>query len=418
MFKGFFPASDKRSKISYLILLALLFTSFLSYPFFFKFFFLSIYQLLILSLLGLFLVTLIFNRQKVHSVNKIFFVTYLLYILFLAFASILNVDDSMLKVFLNQAIKVIFLLLFVVIVNFDFINTSLKLYTRIIFFCSLLAILMYFLLMFNLIHPIGTLILSNGVNGSEQVRGNYGLGFLWYNVPTHGINLTRLQSYSDEPGTFALALIPAIFYAYYNISKFVFVILLSALILTLSVGIFLPFVIVMLLISKKKIVYALPIIVCIILIIPENIQSLFLWYIDSKTVGEGSESSVGSRMEGMYAVYEYLVHKPYGLGITAVSNISQSVDSSFITAFLNAGWIGGAFYLYSFLYLLFFAFKFIYCSYSYFQMIGCIYIVFFLSSLSRGLMDITFFHMWIIGIMIFSIRKYTLTHLNKRIVST
>jgi len=92
-------------------------------------------------------------------------------------------------------------------------------------------------------------------------------------------------------------------------------------------------------------------------------------------------------MEGISSVYSYLSDKPYGWGISGASIIKESIDSSFGTALLNAGWFGGLVYFLSFSYLLFFAIRFLFKKDIFLNMLGGMFCVYYISSLSRGLMD-------------------------------
>jgi hypothetical protein len=240
------------------------------------------------------------------------------------------------------------------------------------------------------------------------IRQNYGIGFLWFSIPVGNFNISRIQSFADEPGTFAFALIPAIFYTYFYSYKKSFYILFITLLFTLSVGILGSFLMYLILFSYKNVKYKIVFVTCILLLIlPSDVTSFLFDYIASKfSEPDSGISSVGMRQEGLSMASDKLYENPFGLGLIGNTYLDVSMASSFVIGFVKGGYLGGFFYFFSFTLLLFYAIKFIRIKDVYYKMIGSIYFVFYFSSLSRGEMDITFFHMWIIGMMLYTIINY------------
>lgn len=207
------------------ILLILLFFSFMGYPLFLKFLFLKIYKVMIPLLILVLVFFVSFFNQKVNKVYYPFFILYFLYYLLVVFSSYGTVDGNTIVYMFNYLTKIFYLIILVLLINKQFILISLDWYAKLFTLLAIFAILLWILVFFNKIQPIGDLILSSNLL-DDRIRQNYGIGFLWSSIPYYHFHISRLQSFSDEPGTFTFALTPAIFYTYYYKYKTMFYILI------------------------------------------------------------------------------------------------------------------------------------------------------------------------------------------------
>ena len=106
------------------------------------------------------------------------------------------------------------------------------------YFSPSLAIIQLVLMAIGrILHPWGSFTIQAGVTG-DRLYDFYGLGVTdkGYTLRFGNLVFARLQSFADEPGTFAAALMPALIWAVYKGWKIAILIGIIALLLTLSFG--------------------------------------------------------------------------------------------------------------------------------------------------------------------------------------
>ncbi len=204
------------------------------------------------------------------------------------------------------------------------------------------------------------------IDGQSNVesRGFYVFGLLWDKAYIHianGITVLRTQSFADEPGTYAFALIPALFWYINKRSWLQIVILGTGLFSTFSVGAILGVLLILalsvvnLLLNKftsRKLLTNIMIAVSIIIVAAamysnrqEKVESYLLTKYDSyASIGE---TSFGVRLEGFKNNMEHLNDNPIGLGSGGRALLGLQGDIGIVNNVIEAGIVGGTFYIIS-----------------------------------------------------------------------
>ena len=300
---------------------------------------------------------------KSNSLLLIFVLLYISFVVVLSLVSIINVNNDNMR-FLTVKFQVLIYALFVfLLLDRSDYNRLMRYYLNLMVILSLSGILLTLLIYLNKISPSTLLTLDSG-----GIRNAYLFGFTWPNSwigDLHG--LTRLQSFTDEAGTFAYCLLIAIVISYYKEKYFFFSIYSLALLLTFSVGAlsaFFLWLIFFVMLSKMnvlKFVTAISIISIIILAIGNNeIYDYISLYFDAKvdyTNVNVERSSLGDRVNAVGVVLQSIENYPFGLGAAGVSEVGISVAVGWIIPLLQTGIVGWILYLLAFLFLLIKAIK-------------------------------------------------------------
>jgi hypothetical protein len=277
----------------------------------------------------------------------------------------------------------------------------------------------------NKIAPIGQLLLKDFSSEQIQTRLNYGIGFIWYSIPSGEHVFSRLQSFSDEPGTFALATIPALYYSIY-LKKHIFtVVIASALFLTFSIGIILPVIVVFFLFCKNKqkivrIVSLITIVLIGYMSMGDTPKTALSEYLKTKYSADKNDyTSSQKRNSAAIEAYSLVSSYPLGLGLGGETLVKEAIANFVVLIFVKGGIIGGICGFASFTLLLLWAIKITRKSDDeLLKTIGYIYIVNYGAALTRGTIDITFFSFWIIAMQIFAIAKYKSNRRTNNLLST
>ena len=387
-----------------LMVLAVLLFSLLSYPFFLKFLFLSYYQAVQTVLVLILFVVCIVVPGGLHKTVVPSFVFYCCYIAMVTLSSLINgIDAVTIKVMVSQYLKVGYLTLLLLSASKYFIHLSIHVYSCIVIFLSVLAITLWLLVFLNLISPIGVISLSNEISGESQVRNNYGLGFLWFRQEVAGLYMSRVQSFSDEPGTFAYALIPALFYSYYFLHKGFFILLLVTMLMTLSLGVVVPvlFLFVFIFDIKRFAVFLILMGILAELTMSSFISEFLVNYVSGKFDGGEDVASYEARSDGVRAVIAKVSNTPLGFGFLANKYVEGSIANSLAISLLKGGVFGLAFYLAMLGTLLFKSVGLFRRGDRLARVVVLTFVAMLLGSFSRGELDITFYQLWLLGSLMY-----------------
>lgn len=342
------------------------------------------------------------NMLRKERWLSLFLILYVAYILILSFVSFAYFDLESLKA-LALKLQMLFyvMVVFFVLKKSDFEKLC-NLYLNLMVILSLLGVLLTVLVYMQLIHPLANIRLD-----SDSHRDLYLLGFTWPDTWIGDlIGLVRLQSFTDEAGTFAFCLLAAIVLAYYRKQYARLGLYAIALILTFSVGAIVAFLVwagILILNSKHPVLKSLVILAGVIGVIAMvnkvndvGETNYLATYLNAKVGSDEERTSGRDRIEAAYTVLESVSNKPYGLGAGAAVKLNRSIAVGWIIPLAQAGILGWFMYLFAFLILIYKAVKV--CTQSNMQIkpAGQIIIIFAYAALQRGEMDGTFWHwLWI-----------------------
>jgi len=335
-----------------------LFFYFLSYPFVLRNLMGVVYPLVLNGLLVLTVLACATGRASMLKLrlqrgNRILMIGMLLYSLYCAVLILVSImHSSELKIGVSAFYEVrelVFVLIILFILSDKGIFFSLRFYVEVFTWCSVLGLLLVFLNFMAIIQPITEVDINNFVGGDENKRMFFGIGFIWPGTWIGSMyGLERLQSFTDEAGTFAFAVLPAILLAAYWRMKVRMYVMAAALIFTFSVGaisIWLFIIIFFQLASptyeggKVKRVFVMLLFLVtlqwIINYLPFNLLERADTYLSAKyTAGGGDETSVGQRLAGFERVIDIVLENPLGFG----SN-SAGLSLDFTQGTLAIGWM-------------------------------------------------------------------------------
>jgi len=349
-------------------ILSVITMSWLLYPFAVSWVFPNLTRLGFILLWGIIFFWVFFSTVKMkfrpswlNKYERYFFIGISIYFGFLFLATFVF-NDGQLYYFMSYIMKYVFLIFLLLVLTKKHIIWSFRLY---MYLCSVLVC-------FSMINIVG---LYNQWWGLEELEILQGVEFprvVWFSwsgfdgmarVFSDVPNFFRIQSYSIEPGSFALALLPALYWAVFVAkNKFIQLILMSGLCATWSLGALLVLSLVILL---------------LVLIRPsfykENILTLcfgaFLFLVGhwlltqvvESTIGESTigESTIGDRraslfqrMEELITIRNFLNQRPEGAGAGEGRRSAQSsLSIGYGHVFVEAGVLGGLAYLIAYLIL-------------------------------------------------------------------
>lgn len=358
------------------LIILTLFYFFLSYPFAIRNLMGVVYSVLLNGLLIATFFICSMRRTPILTLRlyrdeKILAISILLYGLYfsvLMMSSFFNsIDSIVLMSTIYKIRELLFALVILYLLNDKGILLSLKLYVKILTWCSVLGLLLVVLNFMGIIYPIAEVNLDNFPGGGANNRLFFGIGFIWPNTWLGSpVGFERLQSFTDEAGTFAFAVLPAILLATHWRMKLSACIMIVALIFTFSVGAISFWLVIFLFgflasiiqegIKLKSLLVFLFFIVVFFLVIsyfPFDLVEQADRYFSAKyTIGGGSETSIGQRLAGLEIVLNSIREHPLGFGANS-SGISLDLGEASLAVgwfipLIEAGVIGWLIYLLTF----------------------------------------------------------------------
>lgn len=366
------PRTENRLALTVLVYVGF---SFLSYPFVaFKYIHHTTFQLVSFLLLALVLVTLTINtRNKIYfsfrkaglSLVNIALVSYILFLAILICSSFLNGMGSIIEL-MKVGVKVAILAFALVLCPYSWLMRLLSVYSTLVAVFSVGALLLFTAQFVLDVQPLGYINLDIVGKDSEE-RGFYLIGLFWDKafINFEGVQtFFRSQSFADEPGTFAFAILPALIYFLYMNRYLLGLLLFTTLLTTFSIGAFLAIAVLLIVaclrnifslrkFSLKRIV-ALVVIVCTILLGAITIRAIVsddsaMAYLMTKYDPEAEEGrgSFGVRALGLLSDWEYVKSSAFGSGAGGRHSSDRIGlgDVGFFNNLVESGYLGAMFYL-------------------------------------------------------------------------
>lgn len=388
----------------------------LSYPFFLKFLFHSTYQALVFAGYAVvMLLTLSWGRLRIPSSARgrmiaLFLISYGLYLVALSFASFLNAGSGYSFAPLVRALMKFGLgLVFLTQVNWNFHLRILTRYVDLMTLTSAMALILMPLALFGILQPLFTLEMSTA-SGGESLRSVYPFGMTWGGIWLGaGRILARLQSFADEPGTYAFALLPALAWATVRHRWTSLTILMTALFGTMSAGaIPLGLSIVSLLlwrhVENGKRVVAIGAIAGLVGLVALFTlpQTAFLAnYLSTKIEGndQASQTSLGQRVGDLRLALEILSESPWGLGAGSLGTaIKVPIGIGFGVVLGDSGFLGLLFYVIASIALGAMATRLFLFSPPESSAIGACVLALLIGAMQRAQWDESFWHWWLVSL--------------------
>lgn len=357
-------------------IISTLFYYFLSFPFILRNLMGVVYPLALNGLLVVTFLACVMGRATVITLrfqrgDRILKVGALLYCFYFAVEMLVSLFHSEESIVAISAVYEIRELAFALIILFLLSDKgvlfSLRFYVEVFTWCSVLGLLLIFLNYMGVIHPITEVNLNNFPGGRESYRLFFGIGFTWPNTWVGSpLGLERLQSFADEAGTFAFAVLPAILLAGYWRMKVRVFIMTVALIFTFSVGAVSIWLLITLLglfasteheVGRAKRMFTLLLFVSVLLLIisyfPFDLLEQADRYFSAKyTSGGGTETSVGQRLAGLKIALNTIADHPFGFGSNSSGLFLNLGDASMAIGWLiplvEAGVLGWLIYVLAF----------------------------------------------------------------------
>ena len=271
----------------------------------------------------------------------------------------------------------------------------------------MLSIFLFWLLANDLISPLNTITIHVGSKVYEF--DNYGLGFArsHYFIDFSGYRIARMQSFADEPGSFAHALLPAIFWALLNKKKLMVIILSLGLLLTMALGAILALGIVGFLYCYKegsrtilKALFSFILIVALLIAItPTEFSESVAWYLKTKYDPEQRWTTSGeARQVDSKVTFQLLNEKPWGFGAKQANKAAgRDIAVGWCVALLDAGLLGGSAYFLAFSWLFLLAIIIFLKEKNKIKLYICAnYITTYIMTSQRAKMDDSFWLLWIV----------------------
>jgi hypothetical protein len=402
-------------------LLFTLFCSWFTYPLVFGVSHPMLFKISIISLLGITLLLNVLSSDSVRNLHFLiqpnllpFIILYFIYLSCYTIATFLHFDEKSLTALISAYTKVTFAVLLLLILSWHLNIAAFKLYSYFIFILTIMAILLFFLIASGSMAPIGSITIPRGVG--DTVLENYGLGFSWHSFEIGGYQISRLQSFADEPGSFAHGLLPALYWAFFNQKKIMVVILFIGLLLTWSVGAILAMVVVGCILMYKKglgsfikvIIFILLITTIVIFTVPkELIQGVDL-YLKTKYDVTGMDiTSGGERLDNTKITWQLLLNNPWGYGADQANKTAQrNLAVGWLVALIESGFLGGIAYFIAFSWLFILAVILFLKENEKIILIVCSsYISSYIMSAQRAQIDASFWLIWLV-ISILMVKVY------------
>lgn len=303
------------------------------------------------------------NNQGIDNWVKIFIGGIFIYLGGLIVAAI-SFGDTL--GFHRAALRIVFfgILFFNILYSDDkTIKNCMNLYSNCLVIFSILGIILFFLINAG-VQPISQSDIPVYFNKMTRDFSNYLIGLSTSNGFIPILNTYRVQSFYDEPGTFAMALLPGIFWfaiANFNITKCF--ILIAGLFMTFSVGGWLALILSLgILIFNKysnKIVHnrirkTIFIIITLTIIIIVGVSFVLTTFLDISISDSASwmnhysmskfnteeGTSLSSRLQNIQFFINFLKKNPQGIPAPLRPLIEYNVSIGVVKSILEAGWIG------------------------------------------------------------------------------
>ena len=291
------------------------------------------------------------NKYKITPHFFFFFFFYFIYLMGLFLSSLASNSSSLaLNSFSIVLTKVIFLFALLCFINYKLIIKINDLYSNMIVFVSIFSIFSFIYIELGL--PSLYSFELYGVPTDV-----YFFSYKYHNATPIFHIAGRLQGLAEEAGTFAMALLPALFWQLFvRKRKIHILIILLALLLTMSLGAFVYLLIVFVFFLKNKKFKLL------------GVSSFFLmsifYSISTETDGpttvtwSGKLISFYDRLDGVAVAFKYLSENFYGAGSSlGISEINNAIAVGYINASVDAGFLAGFSYCLAFFILIFLAVK-------------------------------------------------------------
>jgi hypothetical protein len=393
-------------------LLFTLFCSWFTYPLVFGVSHPMLFKVLIISLLGISLLLNVLSSDSVRNLQFLiqskllpFIIFYIIYLICYTIATFLQFDERSVVALISSYTKVTFAILLLLILSWHLNIAAFKLYAYFIFILTIVAILLFILITSGSMTPLGSITIPRGVG--DTVLENYGLGFSWHSFEIGGYRISRLQSFADEPGSFAHGLLPALYWAFFNQKKIMIIILFLGLLLTFSVGAILAMVVMGgFLAYKKGLGSFLKIIVLIFLITtivnfiaPEELIHGVDLYLKTKYDVTGMNiTSGGERLDDTKITWQLLLNNPWGYGADQGNKAAQkNIAVGWWVVLIESGFLGGIAYFIAFSWLFVLAVIIFLKENDKIILIVCSsYISSYIMSAQRAKIDASFWLLWLV----------------------
>jgi len=394
--------------------LMLIVVSWFLYPMLAVWFF-PVLRYVVIGLIILLLSLIVVYRQRINfyrvpKVVKYAAALYAAYFFCLGVASIMSDNSLALEQYAKYAIKVLFFILVLLAMDELLLRRSFSLYAHTMLALVVVGLFIAVLIAIFYIQPFFNVQVI-AVNGHSTIIPYYGLVFYGQAPFPVGFPWARLQGLSEEPGTFALALLPAYFWFLLvekSLWKLVTVVIGIAFTFSFGAVVFLVLVAIYVFVFRlqtwsKLMAHTLTIGLIVALtfaMTDEKVMkegnywdwSSWVSMLEQGAVGkqgidgefgsskeqgavgkqgidgefgsskmlvakyDGNNSSMGQRMEHVKKVWDYLIQHPFGTGAgVGIETLKQPIAVGYALAALEAGLIGGGAYFLFFIMLTYFA---------------------------------------------------------------
>ncbi len=351
---------------------------------------------------------------RLTPLHYLILVLWALYLYFFLFASLRSEYPSALGFFFNFFIKVAFFVVLLMYLEYNLIYKTFKIYAELMLVCTILALIVVVGVAFGLMHPIYLLKTTIATGTTFTVK--YYLGAVYEYAPvTAPFPLYRLQSFAGEPGSYAMVVAPALYwFLFVDKNRVKAGTIIAGIIGSFSVGIAICFLLLIILVTFQKKIYFQRMALAFLLLMVTSPLLFYVvssispdtWvsrYLLSKFITGGEASSFGSRVVEIEKTVVYLgdhsIGSGAGVGMTAVK---FPISNGYVKAFLEAGYLGGVFYVLLFLAMAVLAYRVIKLSGKsnlYPNVLGFVLGLSALTVMFMGLQrdqpDLSFWHMWL-----------------------
>lgn len=331
-----------------LLLIVAVFFSWFLFPVMLKFLAYTQFQVgfFVISVVVLFLLVRYskLNNLDWSAWHKWFVFFWFIYLLFLLAASVRSGDLYSLKQYCITIYKALFFLVLLIYMKKNFIVWSFRLYSNFMVLVVTLACMVAIGVALEVMHPIQ--YFTDKVTEHQQFFKVY-WGAYYFD------GLRRMQGFCEEPGTFALTILPALFWllivekGYFR----AFIITIGVL-ASYSFGALVGLFLLLPLVWKKKL-FPVKGMIILISMVALFVVIKYIPYISLMISGDflpildrfNQFTSVAGRPMSVLVVYEYLSIHPFGTGnALGMVTVGYPVSVGYANAMLEAGVVGGIAY--------------------------------------------------------------------------
>lgn len=404
------PHRAPASMLEWGVVFFLLYASF-SHPLFVQYFFPSgVYKigfvfcfLTVLSLLVLRLMSGAYGYRLGIRWNMVLLIgAWMFYLGCTTIATILHADDSAAAELFLAYVKVIAAIMIFMVLTVDLYCWTLDRYTNLVFIGAATSAVVVLLVFVGVMEPLGEV----GVGGiGATTREFYGLSLGWGQLPIPGsaYSIIRLQSFADEPGTFAFMLLLGIVWAFHRGWRWHVVVMSVALFLTWSVGALLAGMVLLLAYLAKrgsiKLFVASFVVAALVLSVYQSnadLVDIVTRYLETKN-GEAAErlDSVGDRVEYIDKLQKLIDKHPEGVGL-GVHAVGFTSPVGWLVPLSDSGVLGFVFYCVAGGILLVLALRTALFYQGKCRVLGIMVLVLAFSALQRARIDYSVWHFWLL----------------------